>query len=103
METEAPKAISRRELGKLRRIHLTVHHSTVTACGHRFNNAKQPNNNCPDCWSAFFKLVANFEDLHGTLTKEGTKGLTAKFGSKFVKQFGKYLQTELPSTQGENL
>ena len=103
MEAEAPKVISRKELGKLRRNHLTVHHSTVTACGHRFNNAKQPSNNCPDCWSAFWKLVANIDVLHDILSKEGTKGLTAKFGAKFVKQFGKYLQTELPSTQGENL
>lgn len=100
MNTEAPKQISRKELGKLRRIHLTIQHSTVTACGHKFVQTKQPNNNCPDCWSAFFRLVQNVEDLHGILAKQGTKGLTTKFGRRFVKQFGKYLQMELPTMKG---
>lgn len=94
---EAPKVLSRRELGRLRRIHLTTEHSTVAACGHKFVQNKQPNNNCTDCWFAFFQLVANLEDLHSILTKEGTKGLTARYGKKFVKQFKLYLDNELPT------
>jgi len=91
---EAPQRLSRKGVGQLRRRHLTVNHSTVTACGDKFTG-RVPSTNCFWCWDAFFKTSANLADLHTELQTAGKKGLESRYGTKFVKMFGRVLAEEL--------
>lgn len=102
----APPALTRKQLGQLRRHYLTVTHGTVKACGHKakFSATKQPNNNCVDCWKAFFYTVADLEALHKTLIEKGVKELEKTYGTKFVRNFHGFLAVALQqsATQEQN-
>lgn len=94
---EAPKPveISRKQLGQLRRMHLTVQHSTVNACGHKFVADAMPARNCSDCWYAYFKTSVDLEALRDDLTRRGIEAVTSDYGVKYVKAFKRFLQQEL--------
>jgi len=95
--TPAPRAPNRREIGRMRRQYLTITRATVDACGHKFNHEKQPTDNCPDCWYAYFKTSVNMDELHQQLSipKFGPLVLTREYGAKFVKMFRRFLTREL--------
>ena len=93
----APRAPNRMEIGRMRRQYLTITRATVDACGHKFNHEKQPTDNCPDCWYAYFKTSVNMDELHQQLSipKFGPLVLTREYGAKFVKMFRRFLTREL--------
>lgn len=91
---QVPQKLSRKEIGQLRRRHLTVVNSTVTACGHKFSN-RVPSTNCFWCYQAYFKTCADLDEIHQQLRVGGRQVLTAKYGKKFVKMFGQFLNDEL--------
>ena len=86
-----------KEIGEYRNRHFTVRHSTVVACGHKIDLRQYPSNaNCWDCWEAFFSVSPEgVAQVHQMLMEGGTQEVTRRFGSKFVKKFGKFLQKQL--------
>jgi hypothetical protein len=92
-----PEQLTRKQLGQLRRAHLTVQHGTVKACGHKaaFSKTKQPNNNCIHCWSAYFFTSVDLEGIHVVLTQSGAPALIKQRGTKFVKMFHGFLSAKL--------
>jgi hypothetical protein len=100
--TEAAKPVPQpkltaKQIGQLRRLHITVVHGTVTACGHKvkFDEVHMPTNNCVDCWTAYFMTNVDLEGIHIVLTKKGVRALTALKGTKFVKMFHGFLSSKL--------
>jgi len=94
-DTPKTQQITRKQLGQLRRMHITVQHSTVNACGHKFVADAMPARNCSDCWYAFFKTSVDLEALRDRLTHDGIEAVTADYGVKYVKAFKRFLQQEL--------
>jgi hypothetical protein len=99
---ETPKTITRKQLGQLRRMHLTQVNGTVTACGHKDNfsktekrKGKPPNNNCISCWEAYFMTSVDLDFIHAVLTQKGANALMAIHGKKFVRMFHGFLSTKL--------
>jgi|ERR1035437_42691 hypothetical protein len=74
-------------------------HSTVVACGHKLETGHFPRQaNCEHCWFALFETTPDgVASVHDLLLREGTQAVIAMHGSKFTKQFGKYLQKKLLS------
>lgn len=73
----------------------TLEHSIVKACGHSIDLRHPPTQaNCEDCWTAFFTLSVDTPGLHKILVDQGRVGLERMVGTKFVKQFGKFLQRQ---------
>ena len=107
-----PEQLTRKQIGALRRAHITVTHGSVIKCGHKakFGPTKTPGNNCVHCWEAFFQTAVDLEALHTLVTTEGPKGMEKKYGTKFMRNFHGFLATELmrspalpPSTEGFNI
>ena len=108
-----PEKLTKKQIGALRRAHITVTHGSVIKCGHKakFGPTKTPGNNCVSCWEAFFKTAVDLEALHTLVTTEGPKGMEKKYGKKFMRNFHGFLATELmrspalpkPSTEGFNI
>lgn len=96
---EKPQQLSRKQLGQLRRMHLTIQHSTVEACEHKYIPGREPALNCDYCWYAFFKVDVDLPALHDMLRRQGPEAVVALRGVKFLKKFKRFLQTEL--TPGE--
>lgn len=92
-----PEKLTRKQLGQLRRAHITITHGTVKACGHlaRFSKDHDPKNNCIDCWSAFFATSVDLDLIHAVLTQKGGKALVAMKGTKFVRMFYGFLSSKL--------
>ena len=91
------KKPSSKEIGEYRNRHFTVRHNTVVACGHKIDLGHYPSNaNCWPCWEAFFSVSPEgVEQVHQMLLNGGTQEVTRRFGSKFVKNFGKFLRNKL--------
>lgn len=100
-ETPKPKQLSRKEIGQLRRAYITVVNPTVIKCGHKLHKDKAPNNNCIYCWEAFFHTIANLEELIAALRGLGLKKFTAKYGTKFAKNFRGFVGRELMRARAE--
>lgn len=107
-----PEKLTRKQIGALRRAHITVTLGSVIKCGHKakFGPTKTPGNNCVHCWEAFFQTAVDLEALHTLVTAEGPKGMEKKYGTKFMRNFHGFLATELmrspalpPSTEGFNI
>ncbi len=106
LSTQAPETLTRKQLGQLRRMHLTTVHGTVTACGHKasFSKTKMPKNNCVNCWAAYFATSVDLEFVHTVLTTKGAKALIAIRGTKFVRMFHGFLYSQLlPALAAETL
>ena len=97
------RTYTKKEIGQMRKRFFTIQHSTVTACGHKFKtDGSTPSTNCDDCWWAFFQTSPELlERLHNVLRTGGPSVLIATMGRKFVKKFGKYLETVLHTEQEE--
>jgi hypothetical protein len=90
------------QIGQMRRRYVTVTLGHVVTCNHPFWTDKQPARNCDDCWFAFFKVNPELiERIHNILRTSGAGVLMATMGRKFVKKFGKYLETVLHTEQEE--
>ena len=105
-EPEAPAAppekLTRKQLGQLRREHITEVNGKVKACGHKDNFSKtdkragkQPSNNCIYCWQAYFVTSVDLDLIHAVLTAKGVKALIAMKGTKFTKMFHGFLSSAL--------
>ncbi len=91
---EAPKNPSRMELGKMRRAYITETFGKVIACGHKFHPRNPPGGNCEHCWFAFFHLHPDMTKSCAAVCADpqmGEKILEAAQGTKFVKQFRKFI------------
>src|ERR1700687_6276163 len=95
------ESISRLQLGKIRRAHLTITHSRVSACRHKFVSYRAPALNCPDCWYAYFKTSVDLEALHDTLRRLGPEEVIAQKGVKYLKNSKRFLREELSPVEGE--
>jgi hypothetical protein len=92
-ETKQPTA---RELGKLRRKHITITKQEL-GCGHRFAVGQVPRNNCDACWLTHFRTIpglrwtddagAPYSDVSAELTAQ----VTAARGAKYAKRLRWYL------------
>ena|SRR5271166_1834676 len=100
----APQQLTRKQLGQMRRAYMTTVHGTVRACEHKakFGPSKQPNNNCVDCWTAFFAAYVDLMAVHKLLTDKGVKGLEKTYGTKFMRAFHGFLGMYLKSQKAEN-
>src|ERR1700674_2966444 len=89
--------LTRKQLGQLRRQHITIVHGTVKACGHKakFSKDKQPGNNCIKCWEAYFMTSVDLDGIHTVLTTKGVPELMKHKGIKFVKMFHGFLSSKL--------
>jgi hypothetical protein len=96
----APKLTSK-QIGQLRAQYFTVQYGTVRACGHKakFSAAKQPSNNCVDCWTAFFAGNVDLMGVHKYLSEHGVKGLEKRYGTRFVRMFHGFLGLYLGQQQ----
>lgn len=93
---EAPKSLTRKQLGQLRRQYMTVVHAQVVKCGHSFNPNRIPSRNCVECWEAYFKTSVDLVQLHEQITlPEGIRLITNMRGEKYVKAFKRFLDNEL--------
>lgn len=93
-----------RQIGQMRRRYITVTLGHVVACGHPFWTDRQPARNCADCWNAWFQTNPELiERIHNVLRTGGPSVLIATMGRKFVKRFGKYLETVLVTPKGVTL
>lgn len=100
---EQPKPLTRQEIGKLRRLYITIMHGTVRACGHKFDSKRQPKTNCEYCWEAYFMTAVDTAAIHDDLMKRGKKGLQSVYGNVFTKQFGKFLMAQLTQETETNV
>lgn len=89
-----PKQLTEKEFRMLRRIYVTVRHNTVEPCGDKLDINREPRNNCPYCWFVFFnshgELVQTADEV---FQKEGRDALVSLKGTKFVKNFLKFMAT----------
>lgn len=92
---EKPKEYTRKELGQLRRAHLTYVKPTVTLCGHSFSQREAPRNHCQSCWRAYFLTVAPLEEMHTVLRTAGIRVFKARYGDRVTKNFGLFLDSEV--------
>jgi hypothetical protein len=92
-----PEGLTRKQIGQLRRMHVTVQHGTVRACGHKaaFSKDHDPKNNCANCWAAYLMTCVDLDFVHAVLTQNGGKALVALKGTKFVKMFHGFLSSQL--------
>jgi hypothetical protein len=87
-----PKDITPKEWKNIMRLYFTVRRNTVEPCGHKLDTNNDPRNNCNFCWFVFFQT-------HGEMTqtsdeifqKYGRKALESLRGTKFVKNFLKFM------------
>jgi hypothetical protein len=100
--TNAPATLTRKQIGQLRRTHITVVNGVVKACGHKDNfsrnekrEGKIPSNNCIYCWEAYFMTSVDLDFIHTVLTTKGAKALTAMKGTKFVRMFHGFLSSKM--------
>lgn len=101
---EPEPKLTHKQWGQLRRMHVTIVHGVVRACGHRarFSKDHDPRNNCADCWSAFFATAVDLEFVHAVLTTKGVKELVKLKGKKFAKMLHGFLATQiLPALNAE--
>lgn len=97
-EPTTPKQYSRKEIGQARRAYITQTYGKVVLCGHSFQPNNPPRLNCTDCWDAFFHM-------HPEMTKScaefcanpklGEATLEKAQGTKFVKQFRRFITTQM--------
>jgi hypothetical protein len=94
---EGIKSLTKKQLGQLRKMHITVGHGTVRACGHKakFSKDHDPRNNCVSCWEAYFMTSVDLDFIHSVLTQKGVKALVAMRGTKFVKAFHGFLSSKM--------
>jgi|SRR6185295_9895296 len=93
---ETPRVLTRAEIGKLRRQHITIVKGFVTACEHSYDPNRPPRNNCFWCWQAFFRLSQDLVTLHEELrVPGGVQAVKSKYGEKFVKMFKRFISDEL--------
>ena len=92
-----PEQLTRKQIGQLRRAHMTVVHGVVKACGHKakFAKDKDPGNNCVYCWEAYFMTAVDLDFIHTVLTQKGTPALVAMKGKKFVRNFHGFLSSKM--------
>jgi hypothetical protein len=90
-----PEPLTRAELGKLRRAHITQVQGTVRACGHKFDSKRQPRTNCQFCWEAYFFTAVDTAAIHDDFQKGGKAQLRKVYGDVFTKAFGLFLQDQL--------
>jgi hypothetical protein len=82
----------------------TLEHAIVKACGHSIDLRHPPTQaNCEDCWTAFFTLAVDTPSLHKILVEQGRAGMERLLGKKFVKHFGRYLQSQLKAFTPEEI
>jgi hypothetical protein len=93
----APEQLTQKQIGQLRRQHLTTVHGTVRVCGHKekFAKGKDPGNNCVHCWAAYFMTSVDLDFVHTVLTSKGAKALVAIKGTKFVRMLHGFLAGQM--------
>ena len=91
-EYNAKFKTGRRESNRSSVLYLGQRVSRIAACGHKVVPQSVPHTKCFDCWHLYFSLnaktvYASFEFLRNGKEAE----LVAKHGSKFVKQFKRFV------------
>jgi|ERR1017187_4663664 hypothetical protein len=92
--TMMPK-LTKGQLGKIRRVHVTINHPRVTGCLHRLDLTRHPKHRgCHSCWFAWFQnngpTVATADELY----KAGNKKLIEELnGTIFYKHFLMFMAT----------
>ena len=89
--------LTKKQIGQLRRQHITVVHGKVRACNHKakFTTTQSPGTNCVSCWAAFFATCVDLDLVHAVLTTKGVKALVAMKGTRFTKMFHGFLSSQL--------
>lgn len=94
---QEPKQPTARELGKLRRKHITITKQTLV-CGHAFAVGEAPRNNCDSCWLTHFRTIpgiswtdtATGKPFDG-LSPEVDTQVTVARGAKYAKRLHWFL------------
>ena len=92
--TMMPK-LTKRQLGKIRRVHVTINHPRVTGCLHRLDLTKHPRHrNCHNCWWAWFNNNGGTVTTADELWQAGNSKMIEQLnGTKFLKYFIKFMAT----------
>ena len=87
--------ITRAQIGKIRKQHITVQHSRVVGCGHRLDLKRQPrHNNCENCWWAWFQNNGEMVKTADEAFQSGHPEIIVMLqGNKFYKNFLKFMAT----------
>lgn len=89
------KELTKKDIGKIRKMYFTVKHSIVEECGHKYNDLQEPRNNCPHCWFAYLNTHGDMVKLADEAFHEqnGPELLAKLKGDKFVKMFVRFMST----------
>lgn len=94
--------LGRSEIGKIRKQMLTRELPSIVTCGHKFDPELPPKNNCEGCWFQYLnqdgKKVLAYHDEY----KADKQAMIGKYGSKFVKMYGRFMATVLQMKRREN-
>ena len=83
------------QVGKARKLYVTVQHDRVTICNHKLPKTNIPKKiNCECCWFAFFQgngdLVTKLDEV---LTTHGEGAIVRSQGKKFLHRFKQFMAT----------
>lgn len=99
---QVPEKLTEKQWRQLRRQYVTMTNGTVVACGHKDNFSKTdrragkiPNNNCVNCWEAYFMTSVDLEFVHTVITQKGVPELVKVYGTKFTKMFHGFLASKM--------
>lgn len=91
---QPPQQLTEAMIRKLRAKYFTVRHQRLEGCGHKFDEINQPRFNCENCWFQWFnthpQLVEVTDQFYRT---HGAKALEAMRGTKYLKNFRRYMAT----------
>jgi hypothetical protein len=92
--TMMPK-LTKRQLGKIRRVHVTIQHPIAAQCGHRLDLTKQPRNrNCENCWFNWLNHNGAVVQTAEELIAGGNSRMVVQLqGQKFLDNVLKFLST----------
>jgi hypothetical protein len=87
--------ITRGEFKKDRKLHVTLQFNRIPRCQHKFVPGAEPRHrNCEMCWFTFFRAHGELtQSLDELFAKHGKAGLLQVRGTKFVKNFLKFMAT----------
>lgn len=92
---EAPKPPTEGELRLLRKQFITMQHSKVAGCGHKYDPERQPRHrNCDFCWLAFFQNHGEIVQTTDEIFQTRGKHLIIELqGKVFFNNFLKFMST----------
>lgn len=91
---QAKKPPSEKDIRNLRRQFITVRNPMVLGCEHKIDIDREPKNNCPICWFAFFQNNGEATQTVEKAFQENKIEFLIKWkGKKFTKNFLCFMDT----------